>query len=202
MTCLIDRENGIRADNWTISLSKAIPQAAMSTSRASLTDTVPTPRTPKACHLPLTSGLYPFYFAIPPPFSFWIFLRVFDGARFVVHTKNPEACRLPVRPFQTSAKLFPLEDSLSGPMTLLASIPPAVQKFYPTMEGQVQHKYHPSNRLFFTDTNLHLFSRNPTAIFSSTQTNPHKFKGATPSVGSLPLLPHPSRHSFFPDLFG
>lgn len=68
MTCLIDRENGIPADNWTISLSKAIPPAAVSTSCASLTDTVPTPRTPKDCRLPLTSGLYPFYFAIPPPF--------------------------------------------------------------------------------------------------------------------------------------
>lgn len=55
----------------------------------------------------------------------------FDGARFVVHTKNPEACRLPVRPFQTSAKLFPLEDSLSGPMTLLASIPPRCKIFIP-----------------------------------------------------------------------
>lgn len=29
MTCLIDRENGIPADNWTVSLSKAIPPAAV-----------------------------------------------------------------------------------------------------------------------------------------------------------------------------
>lgn len=71
---LIDRRNGIPADELDISLSKAIPAAAVSTSCASLTETVPTPQNPKDSRLPLSTGLCPFSFAIPPPISFWIFL--------------------------------------------------------------------------------------------------------------------------------
>lgn len=143
-----------------ISLSNAIPPAAVihivRVAYGYSPNSQDSKRLPSSIHNRSLSIL----FSNPTSFFILDFLWVFDGARFIAHTKNPEACRLPVRPFQTSAKLFPLEDSLSGPMTLLASIPRCA-KFYPTMErqGTAQlHKYHLSNGFFFIDTKLYLFS--------------------------------------------
>lgn len=91
---------------------------------------------------------YPFSFAIPPPIHSGFSSEFLMVQGCFVQSTNPEACRLPVRPFQTSAKSFPLEDSLSGPMTLLASIPRCA-KFYPTMERQVQYFKYQSLALIY-----------------------------------------------------
>lgn len=107
-----------------ISLSNAIPPAAVihivRVAYGYSPNSQDSKRLPSSIHNRSLSIL----FSNPTSFFILDFPWVFNGARFIAHTKNPEACRLPVRPFQTSAKLFPLEDSLSGPMTLLASIPP------------------------------------------------------------------------------
>ena len=130
MTCLIDRKNGIPADNLTLAYQRPSHQLLCPHLARRLRIQSQLPRLQKTAvfhsHWPLS-----ILFCNPTSFFILDFPRVFNGARFIVHPKNPEACRLPVRPFQTSAKLFPLEDSLSGPMTLLALIPPLCKILFP-----------------------------------------------------------------------
>lgn len=88
---LIDRKNGTPADELDLSLSKAIPAAAVSTSCASLTETVPTPQNPKESRLPLSTGLYPFSFAIHLLFHSGLSSEFAMVQGCFVPTTNPEA---------------------------------------------------------------------------------------------------------------
>lgn len=143
---------------------------------------------------------YPFSFAIPPPIHSGFSSEFLMVQGSFVQSTNPEACRLPVRPFQTSAKSFPLEDSLSGPMTLLASIPPLCKILsHNGTTGTVLQV--PISRIDLSSTiPTSTYSRSHPTTFSSTQSIPYKIKGASSGVGTLPPSPHLSCHSFRPNL--
>lgn len=70
MTCLIDRENGIPADNWTMSLSKAIPPAAVSTSCGVAYGYSPNSQNSK--RLPSSTHIWPLSILFCNPTSFFI----------------------------------------------------------------------------------------------------------------------------------